>query len=329
MPGGLTGRINGLIKQLVRHNIAVKIISPFFYGKISSIKDLKYVPMKVRNYGLAPIVQTVGANKLFTMFPLSVYCFSTLLRDLLKEVSYGETIVVQFMDTISFLPAVFAKLTLHAVIIGDDLCFRYKQYRFPFNFLVKIYKSLVVKCSDIVTTSFRVDYVIMKRMRKEKKTLFIANGVEIKSREEIEYEKRIGKGISILHHLPKLSMAFSELKRVSAFRAVLLFMEPNLLNPVSAFGRKFFPMEAHTKGEKPFAFGYLRTALRLAGFAVEKYSASFFLAFPIARLLKVVKMKLPLWIVKVFSLFENVMERLPIVRRLNSHIVVLARVCFP
>ncbi len=31
----------------------------------------------------------------------------------------------------------------------------------------------------------------------------------------------------------------------------------------------------------------------------------------------------------VFSLFENVMERLPIVRRLNSNIVVLARVCFP
>jgi ubiquinone/menaquinone biosynthesis C-methylase UbiE len=98
-------------------------------------------------------------------------------------------------------------------------------------------------------------------------------------------------GISILHHLPKLSMAFSELNRVSTFQAVCLFMEPNSLNPVSAFGRKFFPMEAHTKGEKPFTFGYLKVALGLAGFTVEKYFALFFIAFPIARLLKVTKMK--------------------------------------
>jgi SAM-dependent methyltransferase len=133
-------------------------------------------------------------------------------------------------------------------------------------------------------------------------------------------------GISILHHLPKLSMTFSECKRVSAFRAVCLFMEPNLLNPVSAFGRKFFPMEAHTKGEKPFAFGYLKAALGLAGFTVEKYFALFFIAFPIARLLKVMKMKPSPWMVKAFLLFENVMEKMPFIRCLNSNIVALVRV---
>jgi len=132
-------------------------------------------------------------------------------------------------------------------------------------------------------------------------------------------------GISILHHLPKLSMALSELKRVSAFRAVCLFMEPNLLNPVSAFGRKFFPMEAHTAGEKPFAFGYLKAAFGLAGFTVEKYFALFFIAFPIARLLKVTKMKLPAWIVRAILLFENVMEKMPFIRCLNSNIVALVR----
>jgi len=47
-------------------------------------------------------------------------------------------------------------------------------------------------------------------------------------------------------------------------------MEPNLLNPVSGFGRKLFPMEAHTAGEKPFAFGFLKAAFGLAGFTVEK-----------------------------------------------------------
>jgi len=132
-------------------------------------------------------------------------------------------------------------------------------------------------------------------------------------------------GISILHHLPKLSRAFSELKRVSVSHALCLFMEPNLLNPFSAFGRKFFPMEAHTKGEKPFAFGYLKAALRLTGFTVEKYFALFFIAFPIARLLKVTKMKLPPWMVKAILLFENVMEKMPFIRCLNSNIVALVR----
>jgi SAM-dependent methyltransferase len=132
-------------------------------------------------------------------------------------------------------------------------------------------------------------------------------------------------GISILHHLPKLSRAFSELKRVAVFRAVCLFMEPNLLNPFSAFGRKFFPMEAHTKGEKPFAFRYLKAALRLTGFTVEKYFALFFVAFPVAHLLKVTKMKLPPWMVKAILLFENVMEKMPFIRCLNSNIVALVR----
>jgi len=132
-------------------------------------------------------------------------------------------------------------------------------------------------------------------------------------------------GISILHHLPKLSMAFSELKRVSAFHALCLFMEPNLLNPVSAFGRKFFPMEAHTKGEKPFAFGYLKAALCLAGFTVEKYFALFFVAFPIARLLKVTKMELPSQMVRAILIFESVMEKIPLIRCLNSNIVALVR----
>jgi ubiquinone/menaquinone biosynthesis C-methylase UbiE len=132
-------------------------------------------------------------------------------------------------------------------------------------------------------------------------------------------------GISILHHLPRLSMALSELKRVSTFRAVCLFMEPNSLNPVSAFGRKIFPMEAHTKGEKPFAFGYLKTVLGLVGFTVEKYFALFFIAFPIARLLKVMKTKPPPWMIKAILLFENVMEKMPLIRCLNSNIVVLVR----
>jgi len=132
-------------------------------------------------------------------------------------------------------------------------------------------------------------------------------------------------GISILHHLPDLKLAICELKRTSLPQAVFLFMEPNLLNPFSAFGRKFSPLEAHTKGEKPFTFGYLKAMLILAGFKVERYFAMFFLSFPIARLLKITRMKLPSWLIKIFSLFEMLTERIPLLNVLNSNIVALVK----
>lgn len=86
-------------------------------------------------------------------------------------------------------------------------------------------------------------------------------------------------GISILHHLD-LKQATDELKRVCLNPSTFLFMEPSLLNPLSAFGRRFFPMEAHTEGEKPYTPQYLKTALSLAGFCVERCFSMFFLAFP-------------------------------------------------
>ncbi len=132
-------------------------------------------------------------------------------------------------------------------------------------------------------------------------------------------------GISILHHI-NLNRATAELKRISLVRSVLLFMEPNLLSPLSAFGRKVFPMEAHTKGEKPYTPNYLRSALELAGFNVERCFAMFFLAFPAARLAKITGLKIPLSLVKMTYFFEDIMEKLPAIRYLNSNIVVVVKI---
>jgi len=131
-------------------------------------------------------------------------------------------------------------------------------------------------------------------------------------------------GISILHHL-NLEHAFNELKRISLARSVFLFMEPNSLNPLSAFGRKFFPMEAHTKGEKQFTPGYLKTALNLANFKVERCFALFFLAFPVARFSKIARVNPPSSLVRMTYLFENVIEKMPAIRYLNSNIVVVGK----
>jgi len=131
-------------------------------------------------------------------------------------------------------------------------------------------------------------------------------------------------GISILHHL-NLKRSTDELKRVTFPRSAFLFMEPSLLNPLSAFGRKMFPMEAHTQGEKPYTPEYLKRALEIAGFEVERCFAMFFLAFPAARFSRITHLNPPSSLVRITYFLEGVMERMPGIRYLNSNIVALAK----
>jgi len=131
-------------------------------------------------------------------------------------------------------------------------------------------------------------------------------------------------GISILHHLD-LKKALKELMRVSLARSGFLFMEPNLLNPLSAIGRKLLPTELHTKEEKPFTPGYLKTALELADFSLERYFALFFLSFPVARLFKMTHVTLGLSSVRIISSLESALERLPGIGHLNSTIIAVGK----
>jgi SAM-dependent methyltransferase len=131
-------------------------------------------------------------------------------------------------------------------------------------------------------------------------------------------------GISILHHL-NLKQAIDELKRISLAPSAFLFMEPSLLNPISAFGRRVFPMEAHTEGEKPYMPEYFSTALHKAGFTVEKFFSIFFLAFSVARFSRIARFNPPSLLVKITYFFERVMEKMPGVKYLNSNIVAIAK----
>ena len=131
-------------------------------------------------------------------------------------------------------------------------------------------------------------------------------------------------GKSVLHHL-ELKRATNELKRISLSQSVFLFMEPSLLNPLSAFGRRVFPMEGHTEGEKPYTPEYLRTSLILNNFTVEKLFSIFFFAYPAARFSKITKLGPPRSIVFLAYLLESFFEKMPGLRYLNANIVILAR----
>lgn len=174
---------------------------------------------------------------------------------------------------------------------------------------------------DVVGMDVSKNMVKNAKLVCHKADFIICDAMRLPFRDEV-FEFIIG--ISILHHL-NLKNALGEMRRISLARSVFLFMEPNSLNPLSAFGRKFFQMEVHTKGEKQFTPEYLKTALNLANFNVERCFALFFLAFPVARFSKIARVKPPLSLVKMVYLFENVMEKMPGIRYLNSNIVAVGK----
>lgn len=174
---------------------------------------------------------------------------------------------------------------------------------------------------DVVGVDVSKNMVSNAKLICHKADFIVCDAMRLPFRDEV-FEFIIG--ISILHHL-NLENALCELKRISLSRSVFLFMEPNLLNPLSAFGRKFFPMEVQTKGERQFTPGYLKTALELANLNVERCFALFSFAFPAARFSRITRVNLPLPFVKITYLFESFMERMPGIRYLNSHIVAVVK----
>jgi SAM-dependent methyltransferase len=132
-------------------------------------------------------------------------------------------------------------------------------------------------------------------------------------------------GISILHHL-NLQISCSEIKRVLLNEAYFLFEEPNLLNPFSGIGRKLFPMSTHSKGEKPFMPKHLMTVLSELGFVIIEIKYLFFLAFPVSRILKIMKLKLPPLLVRMFSSFEDIMEKMQHINQMNSSMIILGKI---
>jgi len=133
-------------------------------------------------------------------------------------------------------------------------------------------------------------------------------------------------GAAILHHL-NLERSCKEIKRVVKNKSKFVFLEPNSLNPLSAIGRKFFPTEAHTKGEKQFVPSYLKAVLSNVGFTLERCFTLFFTSFPLARLFKIAGIRPHPYLANIVSLFENVMESIPGIKQLNSTIVAVGTLC--
>lgn len=130
--------------------------------------------------------------------------------------------------------------------------------------------------------------------------------------------------VAALHHVD-VRRSLREVRRVLKNPCTLMLMEPNTLNPLSAIGRKLFPMETHTSGEEPFTPNQLKAYLRLQGFRVKSVKCLFFFSFPLARVLRLLSsFSIPDFLICIVDNVERILERLPILSSLNSTIVVLA-----
>lgn len=130
--------------------------------------------------------------------------------------------------------------------------------------------------------------------------------------------------IAALHHVD-VRRSLKEVKRVLKNSCTLMLMEPNKLNPLSAIGRKLFPMETHVSGEEPFISTQLRSYLALQGFKINVVRYLLFFSFPLARMLKLLNSPpIPRFLVYIIETIEKMFEHLPVLNSLNSIIVVLA-----
>ncbi len=130
--------------------------------------------------------------------------------------------------------------------------------------------------------------------------------------------------IATLHHMD-VREGLEEVRRVSKNPRLVMLMEPNKLNPLSAIGRRLFPMKTHTKEEEPFILSQLMGYLTLQGFKTKFVRHLFFFSFPLARTLKLLNFStVPRFLVHLVDAVERVFEGLPVLNSLNSTIVVVA-----
>ncbi|MFQ5821299.1 MAG: class I SAM-dependent methyltransferase [Candidatus Heimdallarchaeota archaeon] len=122
-------------------------------------------------------------------------------------------------------------------------------------------------------------------------------------------------GIAILHHLD-ISSALTECNRVTAEGSLLLFMEPNRLNPISALGRKLSPMEIHTVGEQSIILRELVGFFTNARLIIKEIKHIFPYSFGLARLF--CRWSVPKIMISLVCTSEKLVEKIPIIKLLSS-----------
>jgi glycosyltransferase involved in cell wall biosynthesis len=179
MPCGMSARIDGLVSQLRKKGVEPELITPIFnqnytcFSKreASIIKTLNLRWLWFSNIVPETIVKMLGIIIffIFSFVILSIRFWSKRKR---------KCMIVQYQDIFSAPAAIFARALFRITVIGDDTRLRYKQWNPPFSWVLRAYETLVLKNTDFVVTSFKLDNILIKNLRKNRNVLFIPNGIK-------------------------------------------------------------------------------------------------------------------------------------------------------
>lgn len=135
-------------------------------------------------------------------------------------------------------------------------------------------------------------------------------------------------GIAILHHLD-INKALIACYRVLKDYGCTLFMDPNILNPLMAIGRRIFPSEIHTKDEFPISFENLRKELVSIGFELEAvkyiFPFSFSISYLLGKIRSVSKIRIAQIIAPLIKYSEILFEKIPLLKKIGGVLVIIAK----
>lgn len=132
--------------------------------------------------------------------------------------------------------------------------------------------------------------------------------------------------VAALHHV-NAKRALIEWKRICRVNGHLILIEPNALNLLAGVGRKLFPLETHTLGERPLRPNQVETLLEDAGWQIDQLETQVFVSFAISRVLRLTgrQIRRKGAFLQILVDFERALENVPFLDKFGWVIASVAR----
>ncbi len=165
---GLSERVLGIIKQLIKCGFSIKVLAPLVYG-------YEEIELDVERVRLKKVKGTFRLRKLISLISWVYYqfrCFIKILRHA------KNTAIVQFEHYYMFPLAYIVKVLLRKPIIADDINLVHIRPLPPLTRKIfYIVEKFILEKSTLVTTASPITYTIVKRHFPSTRILYLPNAV--------------------------------------------------------------------------------------------------------------------------------------------------------
>lgn len=182
MPCGMSARIDGLVSQLRKVDIEPTIITPIFREYDTGLSSRETNNVRTLDLRWLRSLKSIPELilKLIGIAVFFVFSFVVIATEFLVK-GRKRQLIVQYQDVFSAPPAILAGFLFGATIVGDDCSMRsLKNSISTFSWFQKAYETFVLIHTDFVVTSFKLDFRLIKSIRKNRDVLFVPNGIRVK-----------------------------------------------------------------------------------------------------------------------------------------------------